>query len=429
MLKKIIIALILIAAAAGAVIYFYRYAIIRYYAEKMIRENLPGYIKIDNINFDFGNNKFSLVNFRVANPPGFHSESLLKIDEISCRYSMFGKGVSKGLEISDVSLSGIDMRIERLKSGRVNAAEMEKFVQSFPSRDSRLPSAERSGASPKGTPDSQVRSEAEPPRRGLSNAPSASQTFKEAAGLVNKKLSDLIKLPSSFEIRNSKIIFMDYVPYENPYVMAVDSVSGQIAIDFSDNYSKITNLSFTLVGRLNGYAQELLQWVGSLNPATPKITMSNRFDVSNLNLLAFEPYYDRFSPFVFKRGRFSGTLVFDFNNGDVGSTNEVHLSKLAFSVKPGYENAQVWETNVPALMSYFTTASGDIVFDFKLKGDMADPQFYLGPISKRALTSMAIDKVASYAIDQVTKQSEGAGKNIDKAKEAIDMVRSLLKKK
>lgn len=407
MLKKIIIALILIAAAAGAVIYFYRYAIIRYYAEKMIRENLPGYIKIDNINFDLGNNKVSLVNFRVANPPGFHSKSLLKIDEISCRYSMFGKGISKGLEISDVSLSGVDVRIERIRDGTVNAAEMEKFVQNLPSKDSKLL-----------TPNSQPL-----------NVPSASQTFKEAAGLVNKNLSDLIKLPASFEIKNSKIIFLDRVPYENPYVITVDSVSGQIVMGFSGNYSKITNLSFTLVGRLNGYAQESIQWVGSLNPATPKITMSNRFDVANLNLLVFEPYYDRFSPFVFKRGRFSGTLVFDFNNGDVGSTNEVHLSKLAFSVKPGYENAKMWETNVPDLMSYFTTASGDIVFDFKLKGDMADPQFYLGPISKRALTSMTIDKIASYAIDQVTKQNEGAGKDIDKAKEAIDMVRGFLKKK
>ena len=154
--------------------------------------------------------------------------------------------------------------------------------------------------------------------------------------------------------------------------------------------------------------------------------MSNRFEVSGLNLLTFEPYYDSFSPLIFKKGRVSGTLVFDFNNGDIGSTNEIYLSNLAFSVKKGYENQQVWGVTVPEIVRYFTTTSGDIVFDFKLKGDMSRPQFYLGPISKRAIASMVVDRIVSYAVEQATKQS--GGKEIDKTKQAIDMVRQFLKK-
>jgi hypothetical protein len=144
--------------------------------------------------------------------------------------------------------------------------------------------------------------------------------------------------------------------------------------------------------------------------------------------LTFEPYYDSFSPLIFKRGRVSGTLVFDFNNGNIGSTNEIYLSGLVFAVKRGYENSEMWGTTVPEIMRYFTTTSGDVVFDFKLKGDMNNPTFYLGPISKRAMTSMVVDKIASYAIDQATKQQGGANNDIDKAKQAIDMVRQFLKK-
>lgn len=414
MFKKLFIAVILIAIIGSAAVYFYRHAIMRHYAERIIRENLPGYIKIDGIKFDFANNKVSLTNFRVLNPPEFSSDFLIKIDDISCRYGILGRGIPTGLEIGDVNLSGADIRIERLRDGRVNAAGMEGFIKSFSTKEVKALPAE---AIPDNT-HSQAKA-----------GPSAAQTFKEATGLINKKLSDLIKLPTSFEIRSSKFAFIDRIPYENPYITTVQSISGQISIGFADNYSKITSLSFSLLGRLNGYEKERIQWVGSLDPTAPKITMSNRFDVSSLNLLTFEPYYDSFSPFVFKRGRFSGTLIFDFNNGSIGSSNEAHLSNLAFYVKPGYENAQMWETNVPALMNYFTTPTGDIVFDFKLKGDMAKPQFYLGPISKRALTSVAIDQMASYAIDQVTKQKQGADGQIDKAKEAIDMVRQLLKKK
>lgn len=401
MLKKLIIAVVLIAIIAGAAVYFYRHAIIKHYTEKIIRENLPDYIKIDGISFDFPNNRISLNNFRVLNPPEFSSNFLIKIDTISCRYGILGKGIPTGLEISEVDLSGADIRIERFRDGRVNVVEMEDFLRGFAPKEPRAPDG----------------------------APSAGQTLKEASSLVNKKLSDLIKLPTSFEVKGSKLIFIDRMPYENPYIITIQAINGQMSVGFGGDYSRINDFSFTLLGRLNGYENEKMQWVGSLNPAAQKITMSNRFEVSNLNILTFEPYYDSFSPFVFKRGRFSGTLVFDFNNGRIGSTNEIRLSNLAFSVKPGYENSQVWETNVQDLMRYFTTASGDIVFDFKLKGDMAKPNFYLGPISKRALTSMAIDKIASYAINQATDQKQGASSDIDKTKEAIDMIKGFLKKK
>lgn len=392
---------------ALAALYLYRHSIIKHYAEKILRENLPEYIKIDGIKFDFGKNKVDVLNFRILNPPDFSSDFFLNIKEISARYAILGKGIPSGIEISNVRFSGADVRIERLSDGRINAVEMERFINSFPPRTPQRP-----------TPNAQ-----------LPSAPSQSQTFKEAADIINKKISDLIKLPKDFDLNGSKLIFIDRVPYENPYVITIQSIYGRISINFADDYSKITELSFTLTGRLNGLKNEVMKWTAHLNPATPKITMSNRFNVSGLNLLTFEPYYDSFSPFVFKRGIFSGTLVFDFNNGDIGSMNEVHLSDLKFYVKPGYENSEIWGTTVPDLLKYFTTPTGEVVFDFKLKGDMANPTPYLGPISKRALTSMAIEKAASFALDQVSGKKEGSGDDLGGAKEAIDIFKQLLRKK
>ena len=103
---------------------------------------------------------------------------------------------------------------------------------------------------------------------------------------------------------------------------------------------------------------------------------------------------------------------------------------MSFSVKEGAESSQFFETSVPDLIRYFTTTSGDVVFDFKIKGDMNSPRFYLGPISKRALTSMVIDKISSYAINQITKPADAAtGGTIDKTKDYINMFRELIKKK
>ncbi len=402
MIKKIIIVLVLIAVTALAALYFYRHTIIKHYTEKLIRENLPGYIQIEKVNFDFANNKISLNNFRVLGPPGFSPKYVVEVKEISCKYGILGKWIPMGLEIHSVLLNGADIRVERLRNGRVNVAEMERFIQSFPPK-----------ASKQSTDNSK-----------LSTVNSQLTTHNSQLNLSN-----LIKIPNTLDIRNSRFIFIDKVPYTNPYFTTVESINGQASIQFADNYSKITNLSFAIAGNLNGNQRETIQWTASLDPTRPKLTMSNRFEVSDIDLLVFQPYYDQFSPFVFKRGRFSGTLVFDFNNANIGSTNEIRLSNLAFTVKPGMENSQMWETTVPDLLNYFTTASGDIVFDFKIKGDMNKPEFYLGPISKRALTSMALNKVTSFALEQISKQGGGSGSDIDKAKEAIDMFKGLLKRK
>ena len=394
--KKIIIALVLILVIISSAVYIYRYAIIKHYAEKIVRENLPEYIKIDGINFDFTGNKISLSNFRILNPPGFSSQFLIKINDISCRYGITGKVIPRGIEISDVSLNGADIRIERLKDNRINIIEEGQFIKSFPAKGSQSPIPN-------------------PQPHKVRSAP--------------QLLSDLIKLPQSFKLKGSKLVFLDRVPYDNPYITTIEQVAGEFSPGFSDNYSKITGLSFTLSGRLNGYEKESIQWVASLSPEAPGLTMSNRLNVSGLNILTFEPYYDKFSPFTFKKGRFSGELVLDFNNGNIGSTNEIYLSGIDFSVKPDCENTQFWDTTVPDLARYFTTTSGDIVFDFKIKGDMGHPAFYLGPISKRAVTSMIIDKIASYASGKAVRQEDGAGSGIDKAKDTVDMIKQFLKKK
>ena len=406
MVKKILILLAIMIVAIVAVVYVYRYAIIRHYAEKIIRENLPAYIKIDKINFDFANNAVSLDGLKVLNPPEFSSKYLLEIKRVNCRYGIKGKFVPEGLGLLEISFKNPNISVERLRNGAINLVEMERFIKGFPPKESRSPAL------------------------GSQSTVPGSRSPEGEKKIGDKKLSDIIKLPPSFGIRDAKIEFLDRSTfYDKPHLITVESVTGEVSISFDDYYSRILNLAFTLDGNLNGEGDEVIKWVGSLNPATPKITMSNRFEVENLDIISFEPYYDKFSPFIFKRGKFSGTLVFDFNNGDIGSTNEVRLSNILFWIKPGYENAQMWETNVQDLLRYFTTTSGDIVFDFKIKGDMANPTFYLGPISKRAMASMAIDKISSYAVDAVTKSSGGAAKQIDKAKEYIDLFKGLINRK
>ena len=214
--------------------------------------------------------------------------------------------------------------------------------------------------------------------------------------------------------------------------MMFDNIDGQVSMKLDDMYSKVLRFESLGQGEFNGDKGQVIKWAISLDPTTPKFTMSNRFEVSGIDITTFEPYYDKYSPFVFQKGRFSGTLIFDFDNGVIGSTNEVHISDFLFYVKRGFENEQFWQTSVQDLAKYFTSRSGEVVFDFKIKGDPKNPKFYLGPISKEAVTSMAVDKVGSVIAGLTGVQgpgvSSGAKTDLDKAKEYIGMFKELLKK-
>ncbi len=406
-MKKFFIFILIIAVAAAAFVFIYRYQIFQYSAEKVIRNLLPDYIRIDKIAFDLKNSRVVLGDFKIVNPEGFSAKYLLEIESITCRYRMLGKSLLDGFEVLEPIFRRPVLNIERSRSSRVNLLEMEKSLNKGEKKTAPAPS-EVGGPAP---------------------APES----KKAANLVgNKALADMIKLPETFSLKEGKIVFIDSLPYGRPYLVNFENIDAKVSLKLNPSYSAILAVASTGEGELNGRQEEVVRWNVTLDPTTPRLTMSNRFDVSNLDLLVFEPYYDKYSPFIFKKGRFSGTLVFDFDNGNIGSTNEIHLSNFVFYIKRGYENAAFWETSVQDLAKYFTSPYGEIVFDFKIKGEMSNPKFYLGPISKQALASMAIDKI-SQAIQSASgpgQPAPGAPKSdIQKAKEYIDLFQGLINKK
>ena len=398
MIKKVIIVIIIFVITAAAAIFIFRYRLIQYSADKILRSYLPDYVRVDRINFDAQSGKVTLNGFKILNPPDFSSAYLMDIREVSCRYKMKGKTLIDGFEIMDPIFKKARLNIERLGDGRVNLQEMQAVLNKGSSK--KAPSSEKSGAA----------------------------NTKPGTGM---KPSDFIKLPEKFLLEDGSIIFTDKFRLSGAHVLTFENVDAQIFLKFDDRYSMVLKLSSTGEGHVNGQTSQLVKWDISMDPTAPGLTMSNRFDVSGVEIKPFEPYYDRYSPLTFESGIFSGTLIFDFNNGSIGSTNEIHLKDFRYYIKKGYENAQFWDTTVPDLVKYFSSPYGEIVFDFKIKGDMQSPQFYLGPISKQALASMAVDKISS-ALESMSKsgaQQGGAKNDLQKAKDYIDLFKGMMNKK
>ena len=222
MIKKIlttlIVSAIILAVISATVVYIYRQAIIQYYGEKFIRDNLPEYIKIDKIKFDLGNNVFSLGGLKILNPPGFLAKYLIAIEEVSCVYRIKGAFLPEGLDVTKISLKRLEVSVERLPNGRMNLVTMDRFTKSLPVKNTPISLSEES-------------QKAKPAPQNLN---------------ITKKLSDIIKLPSSFNIERGRIFFIDSVPYQKPYEISINSVSGKVSVSFNDSYTAILSLAFTL---------------------------------------------------------------------------------------------------------------------------------------------------------------------------------------
>ncbi|MBN1527315.1 MAG: DUF748 domain-containing protein [Candidatus Omnitrophica bacterium] len=403
MIKKIVfISMVAALIVCGAGIYVYRHEIIRRTAEVVVRDFLPDYVKIGGLHIDFKGNRVGLTGFRVLNPSGFSERYLLEASEVYCDYRLIGKTLFDGIEVLVVVIERPVLTIERLSDGRINSDEFRKMVESS------------AAGRAKG--------------QGKAKAGSAAKSAK--------KMTAPIKLPETYSIKKGKIAFIDNLQLAKPHRITLEKVDATVTAKFDSASEKVVNISSTGQGDVNGAPFQVLRWVVAFHPETPKLTMSNRLEASDVDILPFEPYYDRYSPFVFRSGKFSGTLVFDFDNGNIGSTNEVRLSKLEFDVKKDFENAQLWEASTQDLVKYFSSSFGDIVFDFKIKGDIEKPRFYLGPISKKALTSMTIDKI-SEAIQEAAKSSgkegavaaSGEKSDIEKAAEYLEALQGMMKKK
>ena len=399
MIKRPVVIITAILVLIIAVVFIYRYQIMQYTAEKLIRKLLPSYVKVDTIRFDFGKGDVILTRFKVLNPPAFSKEYLLEVEKIVCHYKLNGKTIFDGLEVSNPVLTNTTLDIERLGDGRLNLIEAGAMIGK--------------GSKP-----------------SASKEPVANMAKESAPGTLseNKRMGGALKLPENCVIKDARIVFMDRLTGPMPNIITFDNINTEVTFKMDEHYTKVLYAASTGTGNVNADKDQVIKWVITLDPTTPRFTMSNRFDVSNVLIMPFEPYYDKYSPLVFKSGRFSGLLIFDFNNGNIGSTDELRLSDLKFFVKPGYENAQFWETTVPDLVKYFTTPYGEVIFDFKIKGDMNKPQFYQGPRSKEAIFAMAVDKVSA-AIQKAQGGGGGAAKNdIGKAKEYIDFFKGMMKK-
>jgi uncharacterized protein DUF748 len=392
MKKFVMIVLVLLCVAAGAA-YYFRFEIFQVSAESIIKKNLPPFMFVDKLDFNLKDGVLTATGIGIKNPRGYKNKYLAHIDTVICTYKMSGKQILDGFEVTDIKANGVVINVERRPDGRLNVNEMK---QSMGAGRGRFPvSKDKNGK----------------------DKPKKSGAFD---------ISEMIKLTDTINIKNGRVNFLDEeIIRPRQYALTIDNMQAKVVLRLNSNYTDVLSVGSSGSGNINGDRQQKINWVVSLDPGSPALTMSNRIEASNLDITLLKPYYDEYSPVEIERGRFSGTIVLDFDNGDIGSMNTLRLSNLVFRQKTGFAGSMFWDIALPDMVKYLQSSPGEITFDFKIKGTMEDPRFYPGPIVKAALQKMAIDKISQLfqPSNEGSEAATGGGSDTDKI---FDAIRGLL---
>ena len=393
-MKKFLLVLLILIIAIGGAIYHFRYEIFQYSAEGLIKNNLPPFVVVDRIIFDLKNHVMKITKLRIKNPAEFQNKFLASVDLITCEYKMKGASVMEGIEITDITTKDIVIDIERLGNGTINISKMDE-VMSAPA------DGKTSGESPK------------------------------ESKLPPVDISKLIELPEVINIKNGEINFTDnYLPKFRPYRLTFSGVNGTLGLKLSDDFKEVKSMTTEGEGFVGGDPRQSVAWNIYLKPQSAQLNMNNNIEVKDVNLMPFKPYYDEYAPVDVKSGSVSGKLTIDFENGNIGSTNTIVLRDLKFIEREGGFASGAWDVSIADIVKYLQSSSGDIIFDFKIKGDMNKPTFYPGPQLKQAMQSMVVDKVSS-VIRSLSGSGEepaagaAAGEQSDVDK-AVNVIRGLL---
>ena len=87
-IKAILIGLCVFTLISCVYVYVNRDALLNRGINKLTKDLLPGYIKVDEVEFDAAKHTIIVKNLRILNPAGYKSSYLLTIPVILCKYTL-----------------------------------------------------------------------------------------------------------------------------------------------------------------------------------------------------------------------------------------------------------------------------------------------------------------------------------------------------
>ncbi|MDD5504064.1 MAG: DUF748 domain-containing protein [Candidatus Omnitrophica bacterium] len=366
-----------LAIALGIYAYAERQKLLNAGLDRIIRASIPSYARIQELSLDMPNRLITAKGLTVANPYGFKNDIFLQIENISLSYEQTdSRNILSGITLKNIKASGVKVFLEKNSLGLFNAAKMEAVLNSK--------------------------------NHGKSAVGIWANITARAAGFFAPKIdiNQLLRLEPVFDIDNGAVFFNDYFIDSEGYRASVEKISAKASAVLKRGGRDISSINFDGSGIINNEPGRILSLSAMYDFSKSHPVLNNNINIKNADIKSFGPYYDEFSPFIFHAGTVSGRLVINIDNELIDSSNELVFSNLELENKKNHGFNRFWPSGADDLYSYFSSEQGDILFDFKVKGAIDKPEFYLGPKTKQALAYMVIDKIAG-VISGKDEEAEG----------------------
>lgn len=393
-----------------AIAYHKRHELLDYSIDRIVRDNIPEYVSVDDVSILEQQRQVVLRGVKVRNVPGYNEKYMLRADSVRCEYVFNGNDIRKGIVISGVYVDGPIAEVEK-RGDKVNVAEIGKL----------MPAKE------------------EAPALAREGGPSPMERVKKWVVSLFASSGEMLTLPDSIDVSGGEIRFYDNSRGAAGKAIIFGKVKGKIYLSANGLKQGVGIKGVDASGVLDNDPDQVVEISSSLFNVNGAQATDCSLTFKNVDIMAFKSYYDQYMPLDIWHGRVFGQVDLNTEGETIGSSGTLVIKGLKFDVKSDTRAAAYWEMGANELIAYLGSSSGEITFDFKVKGTLSEPRFYPGPRVKRALQSLVVDKVAdtirSFAKrgDAATASASGPdGQNaVEEEKsdveKAIDMFQKLLK--
>lgn len=358
-----IIVILLLAAGAGAFLYFQRYG--KGIVENVLSDALGMDVRFKGVSLKLKDYSVNFKGLSMPAKPGF-KDDLFTAENFTLTINEERFRENREFIIERLIIEDAAIHIERNQKGVFNIPARKK------TRTSRKPGRPRPGGK-------------DQPRR---YKPPGTTPFYD----FGWNMKNLI-------ISNCTIEFRDHYLYGVPFTTSFDNVSLQIKSgreeETAGGYIPIeATLDISVpTDRYRGRGHASLK--ADIAAYQYMTDMEWSLQTNNVDLMQFLPYFQEYTPFLFTEGLFSSSASFRMHNNVIKGLMTIVFSRLRLSVKPGMENSEFLHTSISRLLPYLTSGSGEIVFDFTVTGTPEHPQFGLGPRVQEAIGMVVAESIVN----------------------------------
>lgn len=210
-------------------------------------------------------------------------------------------------------------------------------------------------------------------------------------------LYNFAKIMRKLTIKDSVVEFKDYYLYGEPYMITfnnfnLDVISGQETKPYEGYIPLKGTLSFTVPSSQYSRSGNVFL-SANVNAYKYLVDAQASIKTNYIDAMQFKPYFENYTPFIFMEGLFSSNTDFSMQNSVINSLTTMVFHRLRLMVNPNKQNAQFLHTSANRLLPYLTSQSGDVVFDFVIKGPIDHPEASLGPRVQEAVSAVVMEEI------------------------------------